>query len=175
MLRTVKVALLVVILWAAPGRGWAEELTLRGTAQVYFSPDGGAQAALTREIGAARESVLAQAYYLSAVPVAKALAEAKRRGVRVEVILDKSQRADAHSAAGFLARAGVAVCFDAEHDIAHNKVMVFDEKTVVTGSYNFTRAAEERNAENLLILRDPGLVKAYLENWRAHRGHCEAY
>ncbi len=53
---------------------------------------------------------------------------------------------------------------DAKHAIAHNKVMVIDGQTVVTGSFNFTKAAQERNAENLLIVRDAGLAKQYADN-----------
>lgn len=52
--------------------------------------------------------------------------------------------------------------------IAHNKVMVIDSEPLITGSFNFTRAAEEKNAENLLIIRDPALAARYVENWRAH-------
>ena len=65
---------------------------------------------------------------------------------------------------------------DAAHSIAHNKVMVIDEATVITGSFNFTKAAEESNAENLLIVREtPALAGKYLSNWRAHQRHSTAY
>ena len=47
---------------------------------------------------------------------------------------------------------------DAQHAIAHNKVMIIDGETVITGSFNFTKAAEENNAENLLVFRDKKLV-----------------
>jgi len=46
---------------------------------------------------------------------------------------------------------------------------------VVTGSFNFTKAAEERNAENVLIVRDKVLARLYRDNWEAHRGHSEEY
>ncbi|KHK02896.1 Endonuclease [Desulfovibrio sp. DV] len=46
---------------------------------------------------------------------------------------------------------------------------------MITGSFNFTKAAEEKNAENLLIIRDSGLAKLYLENWERHRAHSEMY
>ena len=61
------------------------------------------------------------------------------------------------------------------HAIAHNKVMVVDGATVVTGSFNFTKAAEERNAENLLVIKDKGLARLYMENWELHKGHSEEY
>jgi phosphatidylserine/phosphatidylglycerophosphate/cardiolipin synthase-like enzyme len=61
------------------------------------------------------------------------------------------------------------------HAIAHNKVMVIDRETVITGSFNFTRAAEEKNAENLLIIKSNDLARAYIDNWSKPRDHYEPY
>ena len=64
--------------------------------------------------------------------------------------------------------AGIQTLIDDKHAIAHNKVMVIDSTTVITGSFNFTKAAEERNAENLLVIKEaPELVQAYTQtSWR---------
>jgi phosphatidylserine/phosphatidylglycerophosphate/cardiolipin synthase-like enzyme len=59
--------------------------------------------------------------------------------------------------------------------IAHNKVMVIDGDTVITGSFNFTNAAEERNAENLLVFHDATLASQYAANWHRHETHSEIY
>ncbi len=59
--------------------------------------------------------------------------------------------------------------------IAHNKIMVIDANTVVTGSFNFTKAAEERNAENVLIIRNRDLAARYIGNWNKHAKHSEPY
>ena len=64
---------------------------------------------------------------------------------------------------------------DAEHAIAHNKVILIDGGTVITGSFNFSKAAEERNAENLLVIRDTGLEAKYLANFELHRQHSRHY
>ena len=64
---------------------------------------------------------------------------------------------------------------DAKHAIAHNKVMVIDHRFVISGSFNFTKAAESSNAENLLIIDDPDLAKKYMDNWQHHFEHSEAY
>jgi len=62
------------------------------------------------------------------------------------------------------------------HAIAHNKVMLIDRKTIITGSFNFSAAAEDRNAENLLVIGDdPALYAAYAENFAAHLAHAERY
>ena len=102
-----------------------------------------------------------QAYSYTSAPIAKALVDAKKRGVSVEVILDKSQRSEKYSSADFLKNAGVPTYIDAKHAIAHNKVMVIDGQTVLTGSFNFTKAAEESNAENLLVIHEAALAAKY--------------
>jgi phosphatidylserine/phosphatidylglycerophosphate/cardiolipin synthase-like enzyme len=116
-----------------------------------------------------------QAYSFTSAPIAKALLDAHTRGVQVQVILDKSQRSEKYSSADFLANQGVPVVIDANHAISHNKVMVIDSETVLTGSFNFTKAAQEKNAENLLIIRDSALASQYAQNWEMHRQHSQPY
>jgi phosphatidylserine/phosphatidylglycerophosphate/cardiolipin synthase-like enzyme len=169
------VFMLAVIL-TMPWPARAASLMLTNTpVEVYFSPNGGAQDAIVREIDRARSSILVQAYSFTSAPIAKALIEAKKRGVAIAAILDKSQRTERYSGATFLKNEGIPVMIDAAHAIAHNKVMVIDSAVVITGSFNFTKAAEKRNAENLLVLRSPELAKIYSANWAAHRKHSEAY
>lgn len=64
-----------------------------------------------------------------------------------------------------------AIRINDKHAIAHNKIIIIDRSVVITGSFNFTKAAEEKNAENLLIIRSKELAKPYLDNWRHHRDH----
>lgn len=143
---------------------------------VYFSPKGGATEAIIQVIAGAKTSVHVQAYSFTSPPIAKALVEAKRRGLKVEIILDTSQRTEKYTEADFTSHAGIATWIDDEHAIAHNKLMILDEETVITGSFNFSRSAEERNAENVLILhKTPELARRYMENWHAHRKHSEPY
>lgn len=143
--------------------------------QVYFSPEGGATQAVVDALDHATNSVLVQAYTFTSAPIAKALVEARRRGVQVRIILDHSQRSDKYSEADFFKNEGVPTLVDARHPIAHNKIIIIDGFLVLTGSFNFTRAAEEKNAENLLVINDPVLAKQYTENWHAHEEHSEAY
>ncbi len=65
--------------------------------EVYFSPHGGCTDAITRELNRAKSTVLVQAYTFTSTPIAKALLNAHKREVKVEVILDKSQRTDKYS------------------------------------------------------------------------------
>jgi phosphatidylserine/phosphatidylglycerophosphate/cardiolipin synthase-like enzyme len=105
----------------------------------------------------------------------------RARGVDVQVIADAEQtELIENTVVPELAAAGVPVFLDEEHVAAHNKVMVIDEgqpwAAVITGSYNFTYAAQFRNAENLLLLRGgPRITRAYADNWRRHRAHSRPY
>jgi kynurenine formamidase len=152
-----------------------EPLASGSSVAVYFSPKGGCTEAVVEELQAARASVLVQAYSFTSKPIAKALVAAHQRGVRVQVILDKSQQTEKYSSATFLHHAGIPTSIDAAHAIAHNKVMVIDGQTVITGSFNFTRAAELNNAENLLVIHDRPLAEKYAANWEAHRLHSKGY
>jgi phosphatidylserine/phosphatidylglycerophosphate/cardiolipin synthase-like enzyme len=143
--------------------------------RVYFSPDGGCTAAIVSALNGARRSIHVQAYSFTSAPIAKALVDAHRRKVKVQAILDDSQRGDKYSSADFLNNAGVKPGIDSRHAIAHDKVMIIDEQVVITGSFNFTTAAEERNAENLLVITDRALAAKYLANWQKHATHSEPY
>lgn len=138
-----------------------------------FSPDGECTQAIVNELSNAKKSVLVQAYSFTSAPIAKAILEAQRRNVSVQVILDRSQKTDKYSSLTFLRNNGVPTFIDAKHAIAHNKVMVIDGETVITGSFNFTKAAEEKNAENLLVIRDKKLARQYTNNWQEHRKHSD--
>jgi phosphatidylserine/phosphatidylglycerophosphate/cardiolipin synthase-like enzyme len=142
---------------------------------VYFSPNHGATTAVVEALESARTTVRVQAYSFTSAPIARALVDAHGRGVDVQVILDRRETGTKYSSADFLAHAGIATLIDGAHAIAHNKVMIIDGATVITGSFNFTTAAERQNAENLLVIRDHALATRYAENWRAHAEHSTPY
>jgi phosphatidylserine/phosphatidylglycerophosphate/cardiolipin synthase-like enzyme len=145
------------------------------TWEVYFSPRGGCTEAIVQEINKARTSIRVQAYSFTSASIDKALLNAHKRGVKIEVILDKSQKTQRYSSATFLFNVGISTKIDARHAIAHNKVMIIDGETVITGSFNFTKAAEENNAENLLVMHDKKLASLYGKNWLEHAQHSEIY
>ena len=107
--------------------GQATDLTLNNTpTQVYFSPHGNCTEAIVKEIDNAKSEILVQAYSFTSAPIAKALTDAFKRGVKVEAILDKSQRKEKYTAATFLVNAGIPTFIDDKHAIAHNKIMIID-------------------------------------------------
>ena len=144
-------------------------------AKVCFSPKGGCTENIVEQINAAKYEILVQAYSFTSAPIAKALLYAYKRGVSVQVILDKSQKSEKYTSGTFISNAGIPTFIDDKHAIAHNKIVIIDRETVITGSFNFTKAAEDKNAENLLIIRNKDLAKIYLENWEKHKEHSERY
>lgn len=145
-------------------------------ARCYFSPGGGCTAAIVDELNRATRQIELQGYSFTSRPIGDALVAAKRRGLNVTMVLDAAQTSDHRGEAQYVARHGVPVLLDARHAIAHNKVILIDGRVLITGSFNFTRAAEEENAENVLILHDQTrLQSAYEENFRKHQQHAEPF
>lgn len=115
-------------------------------------------------IESAQHTIYVQAYQFSR-PIQNALVSAKQRLVKVEVILDKSQEGGKYQAAMFFHNMGIPVWIDNKVAIAHNKVMIIDGKTVITGSYNYSRAAQSRNAENVVFINSKEIANQYLLNF----------
>ena len=91
---------------------------------MYFSPSGGVTDAVVQEINAATQQLLVQAYSFTSAPIAKALVDAHKRGIKVLAVLDKSNGTEKYSAATFLVNAGIQTLIDDQHAIAHNKGMI---------------------------------------------------
>ncbi|MEY4614264.1 phospholipase D family protein [bacterium] len=139
---------------------------------VHFSPAGGCSDALVNEINKARHEILIQAYSFTSKQISQALVEAKKRRIKLDIILDGSNEREQYTELHFLMENGIHPVIDSHHPIAHNKIMIFDSKTIATGSFNFTHQAEQNNAENLLILKGhPELVALYKKNFAIHKEH----
>lgn len=151
------------------GYNW---LTTPLSIHAHFSPKGGCTDAVVWELRQARKEILVQAYSFTSKAIAEALVEAKGRGVQVDVVLDRSNEQESYSELGDLLHHHITPHIDSKHAIAHNKVMIIDGKTLITGSFNFTNQAESENAENLLVIRGhPELVNSYREKFMEHKGH----
>lgn len=147
------------------------------THTLCFVPDGAScEAMLIDAIRNTRSNLLIQAYSFTSPTIAEALVQAHKRGVDVRVIVDRSQEGEKYTSATFLKHAGIVVGVDYTPAIAHNKVMIFDQQAVFTGSFNFTRSAQQRNTENGIIIRgDAFIVKSYTDNWTARFNKSKAY
>jgi phosphatidylserine/phosphatidylglycerophosphate/cardiolipin synthase-like enzyme len=137
--------------------------------KVYFSPHGGCTEAVVNALHGARKQILVEAYSFTSEPIAVALIDAEKRGIDVEVILDKSQEQARGTEADLISLSGIPTFVDSAYHIAHDKVMVIDGSKVITGSFNFTKSAEDFNAENLLVIsNDPPLADQYVSSWKKH-------
>ena len=132
--------------------------------QPCFTPHYKCLPLILHAIADARRSIHMMAYSFTSESIAAALITAKKRGIDVQIILDKSQT-DHHSQRQTLQRADIPVYIDESVAIAHNKVIIIDQETVLTGSYNYSVGAENRNAENIIIIKNPDLAQSYLSNW----------
>ncbi|HBL23499.1 MAG TPA: phospholipase D family protein [Deltaproteobacteria bacterium] len=168
---------LMFILLALPWHLAAAEVILNNTpAKVYFSPDGGATKAITRHIDQAVREVLVQAYLFTSRPIQTALLKAQKRGVTVEVILDRDDQRERKYVTARALKSGFAtVWLDDKHACAHDKIIILDRETVITGSFNFTYAADRKNAENILIITSQDLAGLYTDNFLKHRRHSRKY
>ncbi len=126
-------------------------------------------------LGQAQQSILVQAYSFTSTPIAEALVKAHARGVDVQVILDKSQVNYKYSVYPRLLKATIPVFVDSKPAIAHNKIMIIDGHTTLTSSFNFTAAAQKRNAENVMVVHDASISAAYRRNWENRLAQSVAY
>jgi len=133
--------------------------------RVYFSPNGGCQQAVISEIRKATQTIDIAMYYLSSRDIAQALAKAQENNVRVRIVLDQGQEIESASKSGYLIKHGLEVRYHMGFGLMHNKFAVVDGRSLITGSFNWTLTAEERNEENLLVISDPQTIEKYQERF----------
>jgi phosphatidylserine/phosphatidylglycerophosphate/cardiolipin synthase-like enzyme len=161
----------------APPAALAQQCTL----EALFAPWQDVEGALVEAIGAARQTIHVQAYVFTSWRLARALIEAHRRGVHVRVLADREQAERLeNSRLPQLVAAGIPVALEVRYAAAHNKIVLIDAEgevpTVLTGSYNFTWSAQQKNAENVLVVRGHrALARSYLDNWQRHRAEALAW
>ena len=130
--------------------------------RLCFTPNQKCEPKIIRSIDTATKKITVYTYAFTSWPIAKALLRAKQRGVYIQIFVDKGQLQEKHSRILDLKASGIPVTPIKMPGIFHHKVMIIDEKQVITGSYNFTYAAENRNAENVLFLDSEALALEYL-------------
>jgi phospholipase D len=133
--------------------------------QVCFTPGGQCRQFVEETIAQARHTISVQAYFFTAPAIAKALITAHQRGIIVKILVDRSQLTTKGSKIPFFLQKGIPVWVDRVQGIAHNKVMILDDDYVLTGSFNWTDAAQQCNAENLILIKDHHTNQAYQQNW----------
>jgi len=132
-----------------------------------FTPSSNCARLITNVIDQAKNTIYMQAYGLTHPDIIGSLIKAKGRGVEVRILLDRSNLTQKYSKIEELKQVGIEVSIDKVSGIAHNKIIIADLDTVVTGSFNFTVSAAKRNVENVLIIQDSNIAHSYLQNWFA--------
>lgn len=151
-----------------PALSWASTFAKGTQYQACFTPGQPCTHEIAELIYHAKKSVEMQAYSFTSYKIAHALKYVNERGVKVRVILDKSNfYPGQYSMAKYLLKRHVPIWVDSKLHIAHNKVLIIDNDIVETGSFNYTNAAQHHNAENVLIIHSSALAKAYLKNWQS--------
>lgn len=135
--------------------------------ETYFSPDDRPRERLLELIREAEDEIHFLAFSFTSDAIAQAMVERVRSGVVLKGVFDRSQF---HSNVGSewerLTQAGADVRLDGNPDKMHHKIMIIDQRIVVTGSYNFTDSAERSNDENILIIHDPSTARLYEQEFR---------
>ncbi len=151
------------------------EVEVGGTeVEVYFSPEDHVEEHLLPVLENARQSIYFLAFTFTDDDLAHALVDRYRHGVEVEGVIEKRNIDNSGSDYEAMRRAGINVLPDGNPYVMHHKVMIIDEKIVVTGSYNFSSSASRSNDENLLIIHSPELAAKYLEEFRKIQQQAEA-
>lgn len=122
--------------------------------KIFFSPDGGIMEEIIAQIDQANNYVDIAMYSFTSEPIAEALVRAKERGISVRILLDKLQAAGAYSQYQYLLNSGIEAITDVHSGIMHNKIAIIDGRILLTGSFNWTKSAEEKNEENLFLFID---------------------
>ncbi len=129
----------------------------------YFCPDDGCTAHVVNEIRNAKQSVYFMTFAFTSEPIADALLFNKN--IDIKGVFEKSQRSE-YSQYERLNGFGLDVKFDNNKANMHHKVFIIDNKTVITGSFNPTKAGDTRNDENIIIIHDANIAKIYLEEFK---------
>lgn len=144
--------------------------------EVRFSPDGDIAAYISYLLDQEDEFIRVQAFSFTSPVLAGSLIRAHKRGANVQVILDPENLRNKNSVLKVLNRNNIQIYIDNKHNIAHNKIiLVRQKKRIITGSYNFSRSAEEHNAENVVFISDNTIFELYNSNWEEHKKHSKIY
>jgi phosphatidylserine/phosphatidylglycerophosphate/cardiolipin synthase-like enzyme len=148
------------------------EVSIDGTdMEVYFSPDDGVAEHIEEILNDAEESIHFMAFSFTTDEFGEAIRAQAENGLTVAGVMEEQQvKSNIGTEYDFFKQAGLEVFLDGNEGQMHHKTMIVDEKIVITGSYNFSRSAEIRNDENLVILHNKQIADFFLkEFWRVYQ------
>ncbi len=140
--------------------------------EVYFSPDDEVANRIIDLLAGAQDSIYFLAYSFNAEKISDAMLKRSQAGVTLAGVFEKTEVAASKNSSEYdlMRSAGLDVRLDGNPKNMHDKIIVIDGKIVITGSYNFTAAAEDKNDENILIIHNADIAALYLQDfWRIYR------
>ena len=152
---------------AAPRELGRERVRSTTQMEVHFSPGDECLQAIRRLFGQAERTVDVCVFTITDDRIASAIMDAHRRGVRIRIITDNDKAYDEGSDVRRLEGAGMEVREDRTECHMHHKFAIFDGRTVLTGSYNWTRGAARNNEENLVVSNDFRMVGPFEREFNA--------
>lgn len=142
-------------------------LTIGGvTVENYFAPEDRVASKIIARLQKAQKSIYFMAYSFTDENISNVAIAKAKAGVKVRGIFERTGSETAFSAYPRMKAAGLEVLQDGNPYLMHHKVFIVDEATVILGSFNFSKNAEEENDENLIIVDDARLAKAFLEEFQ---------
>ncbi len=138
------------------------EVDLNGTlVENYFESEGDVAPRIIELVNGAEESVYFMAFSFTDDEIAKAMIDQHRAGVEVRGVIEARNAEGTGSDMGAMTKAGIDVLADGNPYVMHHKVIIIDEEIVITGSYNFTQSAADKNDENVLIIHNATIAEQY--------------
>jgi len=133
--------------------------------EVYFSPEDDFEQRLLELIEHAKNSIDFLAYAFTSSSISKALIDKHNKGIRIRGVFDKKWNSNRYSKYSYMLSNGLDVKLDGNKQTMHNKVFIIDDRTVVTGSYNFTEKANEQNNENAIVVHNEEFASRYKDEF----------
>lgn len=147
--------------------GWGLSPNSPYSTTAAFSPKQGATSLIIKTIQNSNKYIYVAAYSFTSLPIAEELAAAQQRGVDIKIMLDHSQKNGRGNLLDYLKYAAIPTRINNKYKIMHNKFMIVDGTTLQLGSFNYSNSAEERNAENVLVIHNnQQLATTYLHQWQ---------
>ena len=137
----------------------------KNSSEAFFSPGESCRAAIIEQISSAARQVKICVFTISDDRITNAIVTAHKKGVEIKILTDNDKSLDIGSDINLLVREGISVKMDNTSNHMHHKFMLTDEKTVLTGSYNWTQSAARFNHENIILTNDGGVVKSFLNEF----------
>jgi phosphatidylserine/phosphatidylglycerophosphate/cardiolipin synthase-like enzyme len=146
----------------------------KANVEVNFAPADGVAKYVLQRIAAAKRSIHFMTFSYTSSAIADAMVAQAQAGLPVQGVFERQNAGGTGSAFSRLRQGGVDVLEDGNCYILHHKVIIIDERTVISGSYNFTNSAEKDNDENLVIVDDSALARAYLDEFERVYAQAQA-